>query len=133
VLIAAGANVEARNWEGKTPLMAAAIYGHSAALDALLEAGASPFARCQAGQTARLYAGMSGNHHLAARLSGVESQDLQWIEPPLIDATCTSCGGSFFYYADGAEVQPFDGRDAYGQTYMCNRCGRKARFRDELD
>lgn len=132
LLIAAGADLESRNWEGKTPLMAAAIYGHAAAVDHLLKAGASPLARCDRGETARSYASLTGNQEIVGRFMEAETRNLQLIDPPLIDAKCTNCGGGFSHYADGVPVHLADGRSGVGQTYLCVGCGRKARFRDEL-
>lgn len=131
LLVAAGAELEPRNWEGKTPLMAAAIYGHLPALSYLLEAGASPYVRCERGETARSYASLTGNHEIVDRLITVQTQNVQLLDPPLIDAKCSNCGGSFSHYADGAPVHSADGRSAVGQTYLCVGCGKMAKFRDE--
>ena len=134
LLLAEGAEIEAQNWEGKTPLMAAAIYGHADALEALIRAGAALDAKCESGYTAGYYAYMAGNHKIVQDLQEAgerkaETGGIQLIEPPLIDAKCKNCGGGFFYYADGSEVTFSDGRDALTETYLCMKCGNKAKFR----
>ncbi|MBC6438590.1 MAG: hypothetical protein GDA52_10790 [Rhodobacteraceae bacterium] len=49
--IAAGANVNARNEDGVTPLHGAAVFGKAEAVHALLAAGANIAARTEDGQT----------------------------------------------------------------------------------
>lgn len=52
VLLARGATVDARDGQGRTPLMAASEFGRSDVVDMLLTAGADPAAVDQKGKTA---------------------------------------------------------------------------------
>jgi uncharacterized protein len=67
MLIEKGADVDARDREGHTPLMLAAIYGCNQTVQALLEGGATPTLKTPAGNTANLYAEIN-SHPLAAAL-----------------------------------------------------------------
>jgi len=52
-LIEAGANIEARDEDGETPLHSAARRGNHAVMQALIKAGADPAARDEDGRTPR--------------------------------------------------------------------------------
>jgi ankyrin repeat protein len=67
MLIEKEADVNARDLEGHTPLMLAAIYGCNQTLQALLEGGANPAIKTPAGNTANLYA-ENNSHPLASAL-----------------------------------------------------------------
>ncbi len=67
MLIEKGANVDARDREGHTPLMLAAIYGCNQTVQALLDGGANPAIKTPAGNTASLYA-LNNSHPLASAL-----------------------------------------------------------------
>jgi ankyrin repeat protein len=51
-LIAGGANLNAKNKDGRTPLMLASMYGHADVVQALLTSGADPNAQDRQGHTA---------------------------------------------------------------------------------
>jgi ankyrin repeat protein len=68
VLIAAGADVNARQAGGYTPLQGAAQNGADVTVDRLLAAGADRGARNDAGETAADVAAAAGHAELAARL-----------------------------------------------------------------
>ncbi|MFH1028901.1 MAG: ankyrin repeat domain-containing protein, partial [Pseudomonadota bacterium] len=67
MLIAKGADVDASDREGHTPLMFAAIYGCNKTVQALLDGGANPSIKTPAGNTASLYA-ENNSHPLASAL-----------------------------------------------------------------
>jgi len=67
MLIEKGAEVDARDRDGHTPLMLAAIYGCNQTIQVLLEAGADPRAKTKSGNTAVIYA-ENNNHPVAATL-----------------------------------------------------------------
>ena len=60
-LIAADADVDARNFAGQTALMMATLFGHSAIFDMLIAAGADPDAVDAAGNSAASVAAAQGN------------------------------------------------------------------------
>ena len=66
-LLAAGAEINAKDNDGGTALMLAAEGGHAAAIEALLAAGAEINAKENDGMTALMYA-EAGEHEHAARL-----------------------------------------------------------------
>ena len=68
LLLAAGADLDARNPSGSTPLIMAARFGSEDVVMALLEAGADPKARNPAGQDAIAAARWAGRERLAERL-----------------------------------------------------------------
>ena len=67
MLIEKGADIDARDREGHTPLMLAAIYGCNQTVQALLEGGANPALKTPTGNTANLYA-ENNDHPLASAL-----------------------------------------------------------------
>ena len=67
MLMEKGAEVNARDLEGHTPLMLAAIYGCNLTVQALLDGGANPALKTPAGNTAVLYA-ENNSHPLASAL-----------------------------------------------------------------
>jgi ankyrin repeat protein len=67
MLIKKGADVDARDAAGHTPLMLAAIYGCNKTIQALLDGGASPSLTTSAATTAAMYA-QNNNHPLAAAM-----------------------------------------------------------------
>ena len=67
MLLENGADPDARDREGHTPLMMAAIYGCNQTVQALLEGGASPTIKTPAGNTANRYA-ENNCHPLASAL-----------------------------------------------------------------
>jgi len=69
-LLAAGAEVEAKNNKGVTALMFAAIGGHAAAIAALLAAGAEVEAKDNGGLTALKFAEACKHEHAARLLRG---------------------------------------------------------------
>lgn len=58
-----------------TPMMAAAATGNEAAVELLLQCGADPARRDEAGRSAAAYARRAGHPHLAARLDTVVDQE----------------------------------------------------------
>jgi ankyrin repeat protein len=56
LLIENGSIIDARDNEGHTPLMFAAIYGCNHTVQALLANGANPLAKTKSGNTALIYA-----------------------------------------------------------------------------
>ncbi len=97
LLLAAGADVNARNAYGQPPLHLAAFYGYEQIVDQLLAAGADLRARNANGLFA---AQMAANPALAARLEPPYHPDDDEPLPPEIedadyepDAHCCSCGG----------------------------------------
>ena len=60
-LIAGGANLNAKNKDGRTPLMLAAMYGHADVVQALLTSGADPNAQDKQGNSAISAVQQSGN------------------------------------------------------------------------
>jgi ankyrin repeat protein len=62
-----GAQPDDRDTAGHTPLMMAAIYGCNRTIQALLDAGANPAIKTNAGTTAAQYA-ENNSHPLAAAL-----------------------------------------------------------------
>jgi len=67
MLIKKGADIDARDSAGHTPLMLAAIYGCNKTIQALLDGGASPSLITSAATTAAMYA-ENNSHPLAAAL-----------------------------------------------------------------
>jgi len=67
VLVDKGANVDARDLAGHTPIMLAAIYGCNKTIQVLLDGGANPSLKTFAGTTAAQYA-ENNNHPLAVAL-----------------------------------------------------------------
>ncbi len=67
MLIEKGADVDARDRDGHTPLMLAAIYGCNQTVQALLDGGARPVAEHLCRQYRRLYA-ENNSHPLASAL-----------------------------------------------------------------
>jgi ankyrin repeat protein len=72
-LMSSGADVNVNNWEGKTPLMAAAIYGHHDAVNILLSSKADSHTTDSHGYTAENYARSVGNDSIARLLTGAEA------------------------------------------------------------
>jgi ankyrin repeat protein len=71
LLVAAGADVDARQQEDYTPLHEAAQHGDPELVELFLSAGADPTARLTNGQTPADTAEASGHHDLAVRLREV--------------------------------------------------------------
>lgn len=67
-LLAAGAELEARDARGYSPLMLAAYLGQTAAVDRLLAAGADPNSRDGAGNTVLMGAAFKGYGQLVRKL-----------------------------------------------------------------
>lgn len=74
VLVAEGANLNARNPRGQTPLMMLAIGGQLELVDFLLQKGADIDARDEFGNTALLWAAYWGHREVIARLLAGEAQ-----------------------------------------------------------
>lgn len=72
-LVDAGADPEARQHGGYTPLMSAAANGDEVAVDALLAAGADPRARGDDGTDAATLADQRGHPALAERLRALDA------------------------------------------------------------
>ena len=68
-LIDQGADVNALDQRGRTPLIWAAIAGRDASVDTLLENGADPVIADADGKTAASYAAAEGHTGLARRLT----------------------------------------------------------------
>lgn len=68
LLLAAGADPEARNRAGQTALMMAALFGRLAIAERLLARGADPWLRDQAGNCAISVAESQQNEPMLARL-----------------------------------------------------------------
>ena len=66
-LVAAGANVNARNLAGQTALMTAVLFNQMEIIDLLVEAGADPSISDAQGNTVVKLAMMNGHHHLVER------------------------------------------------------------------
>ena len=73
MLIAAGANVDARNAAGQTALMMAALFGRAAIFEMLIAAGADPDAVDAAGNDARSVAAAQGNAEMLRTIAVVRS------------------------------------------------------------
>jgi ankyrin repeat protein len=67
MLMEKNADVNARDFEGHTPLMLAAIYGCNLTIQALLDGGANPGLKTPSGNSAGLYA-ENNSHPLAVAL-----------------------------------------------------------------
>jgi ankyrin repeat protein len=91
LLVSAGADVEAQNSHGRTPLMCAACDGRLDVVKWLVEAGADLNAKDKRGQTARELA-KSGRHaSIVEYLQGVISQrehEVSSLEAPIISIRC---------------------------------------------
>ena len=78
-LPAAGAPVDAREQNGTTPLMAAALEGHRQVVELLLASGAAVNARTADGQTPLMYAAINGSpdivNLLLARGADINARD----------------------------------------------------------
>ena len=61
LLLRAGANVDAANREGVTPIAMASVYGSAPIIDRLLKAGADAKQRGPNGETLLMYAARNGN------------------------------------------------------------------------
>ena len=68
-LIKARANVNARNKNGDTPLIVAALNGHINIVQELLYADANIDMQNKSGNTALIIASRHGNHEIASQLS----------------------------------------------------------------
>ncbi len=76
ILLSAGADVNARDETGQTPLMLAAAEGHTETVTALLDAGADVHAKDNDGKTASLLAGEKG-HAEIQQILGIDPKDWQ--------------------------------------------------------
>ena len=68
ILLAWGADVNARGEAGYTPLHEAASHGHSDVVDVLIAAGASKSSATEEGETPATFAQMCGYPELGSRL-----------------------------------------------------------------
>ena len=75
LLLAAGADVNARQGGGLTPLHAAAQNGNAEMVELFLSAQADPKATTDAGETPAATAEAAGHHDVAQRLRAVEAAD----------------------------------------------------------
>lgn len=73
-LLEAGADINARNSKGSTPLMAAAFHGHLQATEFLVDAGADRFLRNKEGTDALGFAKLRGFAEIIAALSSDPNQ-----------------------------------------------------------
>jgi ankyrin repeat protein len=79
-LLARGADVNATQRGGFTPLHGAAQNGNLALVRLLLEAGADPAARSQGGKTARDFAAEAGHDGVVQALDQLVGEDQSWEE-----------------------------------------------------
>lgn len=77
LLVERGAEVNAANWDGGTPLFTAALAGKTAAVQRLLCHGADPNLKNKIGQSALQYARMGSNNEEAIRLLEAAAQPSQ--------------------------------------------------------
>ena len=86
LLLSAGADVNARDENGQTPLMLAAAEGHNETVAALLDAGADVQAKDNDGKTASLLAGEKG-HAEIVQILGIDPKDRQLWEKDTVAGT----------------------------------------------
>lgn len=146
MLLEQGADVEIPYWDGTTPLMLAVLRGNIEMTDLLLSHGADPLkSDSKYGETA-MHMVSIGQHGseiettIRRKLIEAVSQQCseyntiaenagyQLIDPPLINAVCTKCGGYFNRFADGSSVLS-SGHDHMLEAYSCSSCSNLAKFR----
>src|SRR5262249_24422521 len=106
VLIASGANLNAKNSDGWTPLMKASAAGHTEIVGTLLSKGADMSVADSLGRTAWMYAAMANREEMAALFR--EARERQGpgriaVSSPALEANAPM---SREYTADGHNVSP---------------------------